>query len=121
MSEIDIVPPFELCKRIPAEEFDNSTLIWEEKIDEISRVTLKIRGKDDKPWGNWIKKVNIYPAPTLQEILSVLPEGVQVRMRSSKSGERHYQVYHYSAAQWTNRPAAAALRLWLKIQGGKEI
>lgn len=80
-----------------------------------------LEGKLQMLAGGIDKRIPAYiPAPTLQEILSELPEGVQVRMRSSKSGERHYQVSHYSYAQWTTRPAAAALRMWLRIQKGKE-
>lgn len=57
-----------------------------------------------------------FPAPTLAEILAELPEGVQMRMRTARNRERHFQIYHYSYEAWTNLPAAAALRMWLRIR-----
>lgn len=125
MSGKDIVPPFELCKCIPAGEFDNSTMIWEETIDEIYRVKLKIRGKDDKSYANWIKKVNIYPAPMLQEIFSVLPKQDEHENKitiCTFGVKREWEIgYTYNGIICNDRNLAdAALRLWLKIQKGKE-
>lgn len=57
-----------------------------------------------------------YPAPTLAEIMAKLPEGVQMRMRTARNRERHFQIYHYSYETWTNLPAAGALRMWLRIR-----
>lgn len=129
----DIVPSVELCRKIPREEFKESVFVWYYDDEK-----YKPKSKDDYKYFKLILREDLedklrmlaggidtripayFPAPTLQEILSGLPEGVQVRMRSSRSGERHYQVSHYSYGQWTNITAAAALRIWLKIQKGKE-
>ena len=129
----DIVPSVELCRKLPKEYFKESIFVWyyddeeykPKSKDDYKHFKLILReyleGKLQMLAGGIDKRIPAYiPAPTLQEILSELPEGVQVRMRSSKSGERHYQVSHYSYTQWTTRPAAAALRMWLRIQKEKE-
>lgn len=122
MSELkDIVPPLELCKHIPVREFEDSALVWvywvtdERSFGNVVPRILKDQFSSTLPALGAALKAEV-PAPTLEEILAKLPEGVQVRMRISKSGERHYQVFHYSYAQWTNRPAVAALRLWFKVR-----
>lgn len=112
MSELkDIVPPLELCKQIPAGEFEESVLVWTEH---------GVRSSEELSRLEFCKNLTIrkltFPAPTLAEILAELPEGVQMRMRTARNRERHFQIYHYSYEAWTNLPAAAALRMWLRIR-----
>lgn len=98
-----IVPGLELCKLIPAGAFADSALVW-----VIAGSKAAIYPRPQALDGDDI------PAPTLAEILAALPNGVQVRMRTGGNGRRAYQVYHYSFAEWTTNPAAAALRLWMR-------
>jgi len=81
-----LVPPLELCKLIPAGYFADSALVW-------------------SVWNNWgviteeVQKRNTFatcPAPTLHEILLVLP-------RPSN--------YIFQGM----RPVEEALRLWMQI------
>lgn len=118
MSKLEsIVPPLELCKQIPAGEFEESVLVWRERIGNIYRNDrVKIREPQDISYKVEYAEVNYFPAPTLAEIMAELPEGVQMRMRTARNRERHFQIYHYSYETWTNLPAAAALRMWLRIR-----
>ena len=116
-----IVPPLELCKLIPAGgEFEDSVLVWDihghgkfDKWHVEKRVNRSVRFGD---YGIMSPPHADIPAPTLAEILAKLPEGVQMRMRTARNRERHFQIYHYSYETWTNLPAAAALRLWLRVR-----
>lgn len=121
MSELkDIVPPLELCEQIPGGEFEDSVLVWDihghgkfDKWHVEKRVNRSVRFGD---YGIMSPPHADIPAPTLAEILAKLPEGVQMRMRTARNRERHFQIYHYSYETWTNLPAAAALRLWLRVR-----
>lgn len=122
MSKLEsIVPPLELCRRIPAGRFEESALVWDihghgkfDKWHVEKRVNRSVRFGD---YGIMSPPHADIPAPTLAEILAELPEGVQMRMRTARNRERHFQIYHYSYETWTNLPAAAALRLWFKVKG----
>lgn len=71
MSKIErIVPPLELCKRIPAGEFEDTALVW------MYRPALK--GISDTPFmvdmrvkAEYLKR-EMYPAPTMDEILEAI-------------------------------------------------
>lgn len=118
----DLVPPLELCKRIPAGEFGESALVYtlvgarcrEGEVFDIIVVTTRERGK----------KVNIQaPAPTLEEILKELA-WVTLCDHINDAGERDYWCLIASLEDFSsimeehdNNPAAAALRLWLKVKG----
>lgn len=119
----DIVPPLELCKQIPAGEFEKSVLVWKRHkiffrgtdiMDQTDRVTFRADEQNDIV--STYRSTRYYPAPTLAEILAELPEGVQMRMRTARNGERQFQIYHYSYETWTKLPAAAALWMWLRIR-----
>lgn len=124
MSKLEsIVPPLELCKLIPAGEFEESALVWKHHeiffrgidiMDQTDRVTFRADEQNDIV--STYSSTRYYPAPTLAEILAKLPEGVQMRMRTARNRERHFQIYHYSYETWTNLPAAGALRMWLRIR-----
>ena len=64
MSELkDIVPPLELCKLIPAGAFEDSALVWRERIGQISRDDrVKIREPEDISYKNEFVEVNYFPA-----------------------------------------------------------
>lgn len=65
-----IVASLELCKLIPAGEFEDSALVWRERIGNISRDDrVKIREPEDISYKVESTEVNYFPAPTLVEIL----------------------------------------------------
>lgn len=91
----DLVPPVELCKLIPAGEFEDSVFIWDNseqygfwdgedkngnhiggwgKLPAIGwRVRKNFSERCRKRMKETGAKVDCYPAPTLQEILATLP------------------------------------------------
>lgn len=126
MSKLEnIVPPLELCKQIPAGEFEESALVWEVyhyqyTIDPyvISRETSETtRGKGLE---------SVYPAPTLAEILAELPEAIDtpedeffslsVRQDFGDDGKPLFWIGYNNTCEKDANPAAAALRLWLRIR-----
>lgn len=107
----NIVPPLKICKKIPFGKFNESALFWKPFEDrEGGSVLIRIDAKFNVKRNN-----SLIPAPTLQEILNDLPEGVKVNMKFGKNGMRYFQVSYYSEKKWTTNPAAQALKLWLKI------
>ena len=87
MSNLEsIVPPLELCKQIPAGEFEDSALVW--VYDDVVGFLCRTSGCEQihkKEWQlehNHPRKIairrksghEIYPAPTLAEILESIGE-----------------------------------------------
>lgn len=70
MSNLEsIVPPLELCKKIPAGEFEDSALVWEKsekyfQATEIIDYEYKVVARDESKGG--------FPAPTLEEVLEAI-------------------------------------------------
>jgi hypothetical protein len=122
----DLVPPLELCEKIPAGEFADSALVWL----NIQYTTI--------PWKVVERRISRYkmernkksfPAPTLQEILAALPpyaKNEQVLaccvpdwadFDARVFGE-HWRVgYTGDCSINDKKPATAALKLWLKLKG----
>lgn len=111
-----IVPPMELCKKIPNGKFNESGLFWKPFDDRAGgSVLIRIDAKFN------VKRNNaLIPAPTLEEILNALPGEVKVNMKFGENGRRYFQVSWYSEAKWTTNPAQQALELWLKINSVRE-
>jgi hypothetical protein len=123
----DLVPPLELCKKIPAGEFADSALVWLE---------VEIPQENKKEWRTTVANELIrrchnrkLPAPTLQEILSALPpygKNEQIlaccvpdwaNFDARVFGE-HWRVgYTGDCSINDKKPATAALKLWLKLKG----
>lgn len=102
-----IVASLELCKLIPAGEFEDSVLVWRERIGNISRDDrVKIREPEDISYKVESAEVNYFPAPTLEEILESIG-GVEtwdtMTIPRITSGKQNLT---------TN-----ALRLWFKVKG----
>ena len=87
MSNLEsIVPPLELCKQIPAGEFEDSSLVW--VYDDVVGFLCRTSGCEQihkKEWQlehNHPRKIairrksghEIFPAPTLAEILESIGE-----------------------------------------------
>jgi hypothetical protein len=106
----ELVPPLELCKLIPEGEFEDSALMW---------IEVEIPQEDKKEWrvANATKPILAchnpkHPAPTLQEILEDLPQGVELSRDSEWFCSLDMTNEYYEKT-----PATAALKVWLKLKG----
>lgn len=107
MSKLEsLVPPLELCKKIPEGEFGDSCFvrIGEDTIILRSNVRV-VSGRQD----------DIYPAPTLEEIMAAMPY-CQIYKRKSGSFVGCYDT------RWDQKVSGetgsmAALKMWLKLKG----
>ncbi len=110
-----IVASLELCKLIPAGEFEDTALVWRERIGNISRDDrVKIREPEDISYKVESTEVNYFPAPTLVEILKKIPDCVEViRMKEHNHCMKAtgLPLVHESSL------ADCALRLWLMVKG----
>lgn len=143
MSELkDIVPPLGLCKFIPAEEFEDSVLVWVFDHQK-ARKYFPETNEDDRFFyvenrefvedtimsfakcgvGNWINRPPMISAPTLAEILAKLPLGI-TGLCTVQTWDHRYagckldtsnDIREFEDAD--RNPAAAALRLWFKVRG----
>lgn len=120
----DIVPPLELCRRIPAGRFEESALAWGRDVNEGEFFVY--------PREDIIDIVS--PAPTLAEILAKLPAAINgigvlelaLDDRAENNDGRYvicYNRYGVDGAleettqlESDNNPATAALRVWLRIR-----
>lgn len=110
-----IVPSLELCKLIPAGEFEDTVLVWRERIGNISRdVWVKFRAPEDISYKVESAEVNYFPAPTAEEIMEKLDEPTLWR---SDDGKCRCFCNGHVSAQKGGTIADAALRLWLKVKG----
>lgn len=128
----DLVPPLELCKKIPAGEFEDSALVYSVSQDKILQAEIFIdlrelaeyrvnQIKDDLPV--------LYPAPTLQEIMDKFViltvagaiEDENKQFATSIGGTQEYYKTHSIFEQHICCPvptnATAALKLWLELKG----
>ena len=130
-----IVASLELCKLIPAGEFNDTALVW--VYDDVVGFLCRTSGCEQihkKEWQlehNHPRKIairrksghEIYPAPTLEETMTSLLNcaGWLLKIDSrfgldtfvelySRTSNKHYTEYDQSAC-------AAALRLWFKVKG----
>ena len=110
-----IVASLELCKLIPAGEFEDTALVWRERIGNISRDDrVKIREPEDISYKVESTEVNYFPAPTLVETLKKIPDCVEViRMKEHNHCMKAtgLPLVHESSL------ADCALRLWLMVKG----
>jgi hypothetical protein len=125
MSLIDLVPPLELCKKIPAGELKDSCFV-RAKTFEGWVILLRDCVEKNKAY---MAGFAIYPAPTLQEILAVLPpygKNEQILaccvpdwadFDARVFGENWRVGYTGDCSINDKNPATAALKLWLKLKG----
>ena len=112
----DLVPPLELCRKIPSGKFDDSALVW---------------------WGHHVYMRShgdaVTPAPTLAEIMKELPKYDEEErglacvpdFGFNEDGEMVYGDawlvgYCKSKSGKDANPAAAAMKLWLELKGEGE-
>lgn len=122
MSNLEsIVPPVAMCKRIPAGEFEDSALVW--VYDDVVEFLCRTSGCEQihkKEWQiehNHPRKIairresghEIYPAPTLEEILDdFFFNGAVFCKGGIRIGNDFYEYPTESEE---------ALRLWFEIKG----
>lgn len=125
-----IVPLLDLCKLIPAGEFEDSVLVW--LYDDINGFLCRSSGCEQirkKEWqiiNNYPSKIarrrklgyEIYPAPTLEEIrrelrnLSVTNLGKEINVACKIDPETWIREKSKNGDV-----TSAALRVWLKMKG----
>lgn len=111
MNLTDLVPPLYLCKLIPEVEFQESALYWGTQFNgTIADVFPRECGFCDK--FHIVTDCIVSPAPTLQEILEDLPQGVELSRDSEWFCSLDMTNEYYD-----NTPATAALKVWLKLKG----
>ena len=112
-----IVASLELCKLIPEGEFEDSALVWRERIGYISSsVGLKFRASEDIGYKSELAEVNYFPAPTADEIMEKLDEPVLWRSDNGKwncSCNCNVSTRNGKSAS----DCALWLWLWLKLKG----
>lgn len=98
----DLVPPLELCKQIPAGEFEDACFSWF-NFDGEYRVCKhgKIGFADLR---------NAFPAPTLQEIMAAMQH-----CRVYKKTNGFYVAVKEQERKPSFSGATAALKLWLEL------
>ena len=84
MSNLEsIVPPLDLCKKIPAGEFEDSALVW-------YRFWREYNVRPREQW-IWPEEDRPVPAPTLEEILDALADlGADFLMHEFQLGNKSY-------------------------------
>mgnify|MGYP003293333630 CR=1 FL=1 len=110
----DLVPPLELCKKIPAGEFEDSVLAW---MGNQTFENIIVRDVDlSKTFTPSILKT-VVPAPTAGEIMKKLNYSV-LECLANKSFVCHLRFgnHRYKRCQGNNS-ATAALKLWLNLKG----
>lgn len=125
-----IVPLLDLCKLIPAGEFEESALVWHyaEEVGFVCRISgyEQIRKKVWKVVQNYPGKIarfrkygeEIYPAPTLEEICLVL-RNLSATILDNKrivACKIDPEIWIEEKAK-NNDITSAALRVWLKMKG----
>ena len=109
MSNLEnLVPPLELCKKIPAGEFEDSALVWEERTGISRNYLVKLREPEDISYKVELTGVNYFPAPTLEEILDDLFFTAVFCKGGIWIIDRFYEYPTESEE---------ALRLWLTVKG----
>lgn len=108
-----LVPPLELCRKIPAGEFEDSCFV------RIGEDTIILRSNVRVVSG---RQNDIYPAPTLQEIMADLPSGDTACFCCYQGdgiwsmGNCEHDLYVKNGTE-DSSPAAAALKVWLETKG----
>ena len=128
-----IVASLELCKLIPAGEFEDTALVW--VYDDVVGFLCRTSGCEQihkKEWQlqhNHPRKIairrecgqEIYPAPTLAELLEKLDKRDKLENKLKICpvfpGGEWSVGYAYMDVEKDFELTAAALRLWLKLKG----
>lgn len=147
----DLVPPLELCKLIPKGEFEDSAFIWDKTTSvgfwdgedkdgnhiggfgKIPHKKYRLRQNYSERCRKHLKEqdieLDIFPAPTLQEIMAELPPYAKnekilaccvpdwADFNARVFGE-HWRVGYTGDVSVNDKsPSIAALKLWLELKG----
>ena len=130
MSKLEsLVPPLELCKLIPAGEFEDAAVAWihADVVGFVCRTSgcEQVAGKEWQLIRSNASRVirarkrgeEIYPAPMLEEIMGAMPY-CQIYRRKNGSFVGCYDT------RWDQKVSGetgsmAALKMWLKLKRGK--
>lgn len=122
----DLVPPLELCKKIPAGEFEDSAFCWIGKgHSAILPTDIAIKQKPFVELRRYTIQGDEIPAPTLKEIMSELSLCDErgdtgwfclVEATDWSIGNCECDLYVKNGTE-NKSPEAAALKLWLKLKG----
>lgn len=125
MSKLEsLVPPLELCKLIPAGEFEDAALAWihADVVGFVCRTSgcEQVAGKEWQLIRSNASRVirarkrgeEIFPAPTLEEIMGAMPY-----CRVYKKTANFYVAVKEQERVPSLSGATAALKLWLKLKG----
>ena len=113
----ELVPPLELCKKIPAGEFEDSAFVFvplsNGKEWQIKKRMMHMEAYHSK----------IYPAPTLQEILEELhkhQEDVFLKWSETAYHEWLVNAYTHNKEDYQSHHkniVVAAIKTWLEMKG----
>lgn len=103
----DLVPPLELCKRIPEGAFADSALVHA-RIFTGHIVVVPREAAIENDWDI------LCSAPTLAEIMEALPKNVEYRWYEGKFCPCHPK--HDPVEFADKNPPTAALKLWLELK-----
>lgn len=103
----DLVPPLELCRKIPAGEFADSAFVWINTA--LKGMTVYVNSKLVKD--NLAEK---YPAPTLQEIMAELTELQDAFRVEFEDGRTMWMV---ADSGYEDNAATAALKAYFREKG----
>ena len=122
-----LVADRELCERIPAGEFENTALVYiETEIPQQNKTEWRVTVANELIRRCHNRKL---PAPTLQEILAVLPPyGKNEKILAccvpdwadfdARVFGEHWRVGYTGDCSINDKnPATAALKLWLELKG----
>ena len=117
----DLTPPLELCKKIPANEFDESIFVW---VPELPYDPDFNGPKTVLPRCVAIKDNIIAPAPTLQEILESmgynLQDTISIHCNPYLAAEITCLDNEFEeVTEQGEELAEAALHMWLRLKGAK--
>jgi hypothetical protein len=135
MSKLEeLVPPLELCKLIPKGEFEDSAFIWDKTTSvgfwdgedkdgnhiggfgKIPHNKYRLRQNYSDRCRKHLKdqdiELDIFPAPTLQEIMANMPY-----CRVYKKTANFYVAVKEKDRVVSFNGATAALKLWLQMKG----
>ena len=117
----DLTPPLELCKIIPANEFDESIFVW---VPELPYAPGFNGPKTVLPRCVAIEDNIIAPAPTLQEILESMGYNLQdtISIHCNPYLAAEITCLDNDLEEATEKGeelAEAALRMWLRLNGAE--
>jgi hypothetical protein len=138
MSKLEeLVPPLELCKLIPKGEFEDSAFIWDKTTSvgfwdgedkdgnhiggfgKIPHNKYRLRQNYSDRCRKHLKEqdieLDIFPAPTLQEIMVELPASNIYRIKQTWTA--NFINDSIDNGIKSKKPATAALKLWLELKG----